>query len=147
MQKHKKLSPLKLKISGSEQGVPQAWRSHLRAITRGGSDLVSIIVDLARGVPHEVVLPNGTITQPQVPPPAVRLAAAVFLHEQLNGKAVTQDRVVHAEVAAQGHAAYLSLSDDELETEIARLMSEKMPKQLVDAPAPPVVQEAHDKSE
>lgn len=128
-------NPLSILHSALKQ-PPKSWRDALRArLGKNGEKLHEILADLAEGKATFVTLPNGQFSEPVLPTPDVRLRAAMFLQEQLYGRAVPQTHVSLAEQEAQEMAAVKALDDDALEKEAARILAARATLQ----PTNPVV--------
>ena len=102
-----------------DQGNPKKnWRHFARLSTNNGLDLFEVMVKIARGEPlqSEMTLPTGEVVQtaPQVPPPAVQLAAAKEVFEFIHGKAVAATEVIRAEEETQQLERLRAMSDMEL---------------------------------
>jgi hypothetical protein len=90
------------------------WRSLLRKMTDNGAELYGIMLEIARGKPFTARLEDGRESEPIVPTPAVRLAAAKELVEFLHGKAVPQHLALQAEEEAQRVEQMQAMTDDQL---------------------------------
>jgi hypothetical protein len=93
----------------------ETWRGVMRRLTNDGKDVMEVLYNLAMGNVLVAQLPDGRVSEPIVPSPEVRRAAAVDLLHMLHGKPVAQTEVVKAEQEAEDVAQYAALSDDELE--------------------------------
>lgn len=84
----------------------KAWRQLLRDATDNGQELLTILLDIARGEP----------VGPQKEPAntAQRMEAATKLWEYLHGKAVPQTDVVHAEEESRLLERYMAMDEREL---------------------------------
>jgi phosphoribosylcarboxyaminoimidazole (NCAIR) mutase len=87
----------------------------MRRLTNDGKDVMEVLYNLAMGSAVISQLPDGRVSEPIIPSPEVRRAAAVDLLHMLHGKPVAQTEVVKAEQEAEDVAQYAALSDDELE--------------------------------
>lgn len=105
-----------------EKSRPKNWREDLRQQTKNGAELHRIMLSLARGEAWQASLPDGKISAPMIPSGDVRLRAAMFLEEQLFGKAVAQTEVTRAEQEAKELEAIRALTDDELAAEAERIL-------------------------
>lgn len=92
----------------------KTWRSFLKRLTNNGEDLFANIHNIAQGQPFSVTLPDGTMSEPRIPTPEVRLQANMHLLEFLFGKAVAQTEVVKAEEQSQEIAQIEAMSDADL---------------------------------
>jgi len=93
----------------------ETWRGVMRRLTNDGKDVMEVLYNLAMGSAVISQLPDGRVSEPIIPSPEVRRAAAVDLLHMLHGKPVAQTEVVKAEQEAEDVAQYAALSDDELE--------------------------------
>lgn len=98
----------------SPRGVSSTWRSMLRKLTKNGAALDEVLYNLAMGNAYESSLPDGRKSEPIVPSPEVRRAAAIDLLHMLRGKPVSQTEVVASERAAEDLAAYAAYSDEDI---------------------------------
>lgn len=102
-----------------DQGNPKRnWRHYARLYTNNGMDVFEIMVKIAKGeaLHSEMTLPTGEVVQtaPQIPPPAVQLAAAKEVFEFIHGKAVAATEVIRAEEETQQLERLRAMSDREL---------------------------------
>jgi hypothetical protein len=93
----------------------ETWRSAMRRLTKDGAELHQVLYNLAMGSVQVVELPDGRVSEPIIPSPEVRRAAAVDLLHMLHGKPVAQTEVVKAEQEAEDAKQYAALSDEQLE--------------------------------
>lgn len=92
----------------------RSWRNTLRKLTNDGEDLHRILFDLASGTPTTYKLPDGRESEPVIPSPEVRRAAAVDLLHMLHGKPVAQTEVDRAEADREIRQQYAAIDDDTL---------------------------------
>jgi hypothetical protein len=97
----------------------ETWRGVMRRLTNDGKDVMEVLYNLAMGNVLVAQLPDGRVSEPMVPSPEVRRAAAVDLLHMLHGKPVAQTEVVKAEQEAEDVAQYAALSDEQLEELLA----------------------------
>lgn len=89
------------------------WRSTLRKLTNNGEELFVVLYNLAQGAPYKASF-EGKESEPIIPSPEVRRAAATDLLHMLHGKPVAQTEVVKSEVEAQEMQRYQAMSREEL---------------------------------
>ncbi len=92
----------------------ETWRSVMRRLTNDGKDVMEVLYNLAMGTAVVAQLPDGRVSEPVIPSPEVRRAAAVDLLHMLHGKPVAQTEVARAAQEAEDVAQYAALSDEEL---------------------------------
>jgi hypothetical protein len=114
---------------------PKNWREDLRQQTKNGAELHRILLSLARGEAWQATLPGGMVSAPILPSADVRLRAAMFLEEQLFGKAVAQTEVTRAEQEAKELESIRALTDDELAAEATRILEARRVPALTPGPA------------
>ena len=100
------------------------WRWTLRKLTNDGAELFAVLYNLAQGAPY-VASWEGKVSEPIVPSPEVRRAAATDLLHMLHGKPVAQTEVMKAEMEAQEVQRYQAMSREEL-LRIAGLAGQKV---------------------
>lgn len=100
--------------TSSETIKRRTWRTALQKLTNDGDDLVRVLYELAMGSASQVLLPDGRVSEPVIPTPEVRRAAAADLLDRLHGKAVAQTEVMRASQEAEDHAQYSALTDEQL---------------------------------
>ena len=93
----------------------ETWRTAMRRLTNDGLDQMTVLHNLSQGIAYKVTLPDGRESEPIIPTPEVRRAAAIDLLHMLHGKPVAQTEVVRAEQEAEDAAQYASFSDEQLE--------------------------------
>lgn len=101
----------------------KSWREDLSArLGKNNRKLHEILISLAEGIPYQVELADGLMSSPIVPTPDVRLRAAMYLDEKLNGKAVAQTEIRKAEEEERERASIKALSEDELYAEAKKIL-------------------------
>lgn len=117
---------------------PLHYRAHLRRLVgSNGERLNEILFDIARGNPWTPVTEDGLKMEPLAPTGDVRLRAAIFLHESLLGKAVSQREQLEAEAEAQEVASVSALDDVTLRREVEKLLNSGEIEEAVVVPALP----------
>ncbi len=113
--------------------APQkTWRTKLRKLTNNGELLDEVLMSLAGGEAYEARLPDGRKSEPIVPSPEVRRAAAVDLLNMLRGKPVSQTEVGKAEEVEAERERLAAFSDDAL-AEAARPYLEVIARKKLDS--------------
>lgn len=103
--------------------MKRTWRSALRHITNDGEDAMVVLRDLMEGRPFVATLPDGRQSEPVIPSPEVRRAAAVDVLHLLHGKPVAQTEVLKAEREAEDVERYKAMSLDALVAAAAPLLA------------------------
>ncbi len=93
---------------------PATWRAKLRRLTKDGDLLDEILLSLAGGAAYQAQLPDGRVSDPIVPSPEVRRAAAVDLLHMLRGKPVPQTEVTKSEEESEKMKRMSAYSDEAL---------------------------------
>lgn len=107
----------------------QSWRKALRDLTDDGRELLTILLDISRGMPQQRTLPDGRVSEPMVPTAEVQFQAAKSLFEFLNGKAVAQTEVIKAEEQTILQEQLAAMSNEDL-LEAARPLLEAAQKRM-----------------
>ena len=114
------------KIATAAPMNKETWRALLRRATDGGFEPFLIALSIARGEAQgtEVTMPNGekAVSEPIVPTPAIRLAAAQWLGEMIHGKAVVQTEMRKAETEDREVEKIRALSDEELRAQVVEAL-------------------------
>jgi hypothetical protein len=100
------------------------WKTSLEVLTHGGNDTRQVLYELMMGKPFQAVV-DGQLSMPYVPTPEVRLRAAIFLHEQMYGRAVPQTEINKADAEAREQAAVHALTDEELAAEAEKILASR----------------------
>jgi hypothetical protein len=104
----------------------KSWREDLAyRVGPNNQKLNKILLELAEGIPYQVELGDGMLSAPIVPTPDVRLRAAMYLDEKLNGKAVAQTEIRKAEEEERERAAVRALTEDELYAEAQKILARR----------------------
>ena len=103
----------------------ETWRTAMRRMTNDGLDQMRVLHDLSHGVAYKVTLPDGRESEPIIPTPEVRRAAAIDLLHMMHGKPVAQTEVVRAEQEAEDAVQYAALSDEQLEAAMEQALIER----------------------
>lgn len=107
------------------------WRSRLRKLTKDGELLEEVLLSLAGGEAYQARLPDGRVSDPIVPSPEVRRAAAVDLLHMLHGKPVPQTEVIKSEEESTKLKRMAAYSDEAL-AEAARPFLEVVARKSLD---------------
>lgn len=111
----------------------KTWREDLSyRVGPNNTKLNKILLELAEGIPYQVELGDGVLSNPIVPTPDVRLRAAIYLDEKLNGKAVAQTEIRKAEEEERERASIRALSEDELYAEARKIIARRS-QRVIDA--------------
>lgn len=94
--------------------VRLTWRRALSKLTNGGVDNFLELINLRNGKPISVEMPDGRMSEPIIPTPEVRRAAAMNLHEMLHGKAVAETEIKKSEEESEERARLQAMSDEQL---------------------------------
>lgn len=108
--------------------MKRTWRAALRHITNDGEDAMVVLRDLMEGRPFVATLPDGRQSEPVIPSPEVRRAAALDILHLLHGKPVAQTEVLKAEREAEDLEKYKAMSLDALVAAAAPLLARVEPE-------------------
>lgn len=100
----------------------RTWREALKKLTNDGADIHEVLYNLAMGTPQVVKLEDGRESEPIVPSPEVRRAAAMDLHRIMHGKEVAETEVIKAEEEAHKMRALSAMSDHDILRELKPLL-------------------------
>lgn len=121
------------KVVGSSivtrDATKRTWRRLLKEMTHDGADVMAVLHNLAMGHAYTAVH-DGKETEPIVPSPEVRRAAAMDLLTFLHGKPVAQTEVAKADEVAEEMVQYSAMSETELRRIVALSDAEKKRKEL-----------------
>lgn len=121
------------KVVGSSivtrDATKRTWRRLLKEMTHDGADVMTVLHNLAMGHAYTAVH-DGKETEPIVPSPEVRRAAAMDLLTFLHGKPVAQTEVAKADEVAEEMVQYSAMSETELRRIVALSDAEKKRKEL-----------------
>lgn len=102
----------------------RSWRAIMLQLTDGGIEQLTVLRELSLGTPLVARNAAGQETEPIVPSPEVRRAAAKDLLEFMHGKAVAQTEVAQAEAQHRILEQVQALSDQELEQRVRQYLTE-----------------------
>lgn len=103
------------------------WRKLAHDHTNGGMEMLEVLINIARGNPRQMKLPDGQVTEWQVPTIEASRSAAQTVFELIHGKAVAATEVVRASQEADDAEQYRNATEDMLE-EAARIYLERSDK-------------------
>ena len=121
------------RASPPERGMPplRNWRRQVRQMTDNGIDAFKVLINIMNGTPQKVQLPDGRESDRITPSIETQRAAAKDIIEFINGKAVAQTEVMHAEKEAEDVEQYQAMSDEALR-EAALPFLERAQKKLTE---------------
>lgn len=107
----------------------KTWRRMLKEMTNDGRDVMLVLCQLAKGDAY-TVKHGEQESEPIIPSPEVRRAAAVDLLHFLHGKPVAQTEVAKADEVAEEMVQYRAMDEDALRRIISLADAEEKRKGL-----------------
>lgn len=106
------------------------WRKLASDHTNSGMDMLEILINIARGNPRQLHMPDGQVSEWQIPTIEASRQAAKDVFELINGKAVAATEVMKAIKDSEDVSQYAHASEDAL-LDAARQYLERADKRVL----------------